>query len=61
MGDLDKQRDQLCGAISHYDVFKIRTGVLCDALTQRSVLPVRIRSNSVNVVCQSFPQPERNA
>ena len=60
MGDLDKQRDQLCGAVSHYDVFKIRTGVLCDALTQRSVLPVRIRSNSVNVVCQSFPQPERN-
>ena len=60
MVNLNKQRNQLRGAVSHYDIMVIRSGIGSDALPQGGILPVRIGSYGINVTGKSFPQPEGN-
>ena len=61
MAGLDKQGDQLRGAIPHDDILKIRVRVPGNALAQGRVLPVRIGGDGVQIFRQRGFQPVRNS
>ena len=52
MLDLNKKGDQLGGAVSDNDILRLGSAVCSDASAQRSVLPVRIAGNGVDLIGQ---------
>ena len=56
MLNLNKQRNQLSGTISHNNGFVIGIQIFSDAFAQRKIFPVRVGADGVDVAGQSFTQ-----
>ena len=48
----DKEGDELRGAVPHYDVFRLRSGVCADGFSKVRVFAVGVGGYDVQVRCQ---------